>query len=146
MKTAINNLSKQNPLLLAAGAALVAWVVYSLIRKTIGDAAGAAGGIFSGNNAATKDTAYEGKGVLGTLGGVVDKVTGGGGSAVGGWIAGLLSSDVPVDTLDYIVTFPDGARHAVPSKSVASDGTFAYKGTRYMIGTQGTQRVARVAA
>ncbi len=77
MKSAVANLSKQNPMLLAAGAALLIYVVYMLARKTLSDAASGAAGILTGNNAATAGTDYEGKGVAGTLGAVTNAVLGG---------------------------------------------------------------------
>ena len=146
MKAAISNLSKQNPLMLAAGAALLVWAVYLLARKVVGDAAGAAGGLFSGKNAITKGTAYEGAGAAGTLGAAVDAVTGGATSSLGEWIGGLLASDKPGESVYYIATFPDGQKHAIASTTVASDGSFAYKGARYVLGMQGATRVAKVAA
>jgi len=97
MKAAITNLSKQNPLLLAAGAALLVYVVYSLARKTITDVAKGAGGVVSGNNALTRGTPYQDAGVLGTLGAATNTVLGGVpqrvGESVGGWIYDLLHSD-----------------------------------------------------
>src|SRR5690606_35306973 len=97
-KAATKYLQKQNPLMLAAGAALVVGVLYYLARRTVTDVASAAGGIVSGNNAVTEGTAYEGKGILGTLGGVLN-------SAlpflddVGEWVGGLGHNDVPGDNV-----------------------------------------------
>jgi len=142
---AIANLSKADPMKLAVGAGLLIVVLYMLARKTLSDAAGAAGGIISGNNAATSGTDYEGKGLGGTLGAVTNAATGGALGAVGGWIAGLLSSDDAGESLYYTVTFPDGARHAIPSLSVAANGTFTYAGKKYLLGHTGTTRVARPA-
>lgn len=95
---ALAYLDKQNPLMLAAGAALVLGVIYYLGRKTITDTVGAAAGLVSGNNAITRNqtnldgervTAYEGKGVLGTLGAINNSVSGGTfatlGEKIGGW-------------------------------------------------------------
>ncbi len=145
MKTAINNLSKQNPLLLAAGAALLVYVVYMLARKTVTDVVKGAGGLLTGNNAITEGTSYEGAGVLGTLGAATNAITGGAGEAVGGWIAGLLSSDSGGESLYYAVNFPDGSRHAVPASSVARSGAFTYSGKKYILGMQDGARVARYA-
>lgn len=158
MNAAVNNLSKADPLKLALGVGLLIGVVYFLARKTLGDVASGVGGIFSGNNALTRDTAYEGAGVLGTVGAGVDKVTGGLGTVGGAWIAGLLSSDSAGEDRYYAVRFPDGSRHSVPSTAVARSGAFTvgtssiwptgtrpYAGKRYILGTQGLERVARAA-
>lgn len=143
---AIDNLSKQNPLLLAGAAALLIYVVYSLARKTVTDTVRGAGGLLSGTNAITKDTAYEGKGVLGTLGGAVDSITGGFTSTVGGWIAATLPAGGPGEMLYYTVTLPGGDRASIPSGSVAKSGAFTYKGVKYILGTQDGKRVARYAS
>jgi hypothetical protein len=158
MNAAINNLSKQSPLLLAAGAALLLYVVYGLLRKTITDTAAAAGGILSGNNAATRGTDYEGKGAAGTVGAVTNAVLGGLPASAGSWIAGLLASDSAGEDRYYTARFPDGSRHAVPSTAVARSGAFTvgtdatwpagtrpYAGKRYILGMQGLERVARAA-
>lgn len=145
MKAAITSLSKQNPLLLAGAAAILIYVVYGLIRKTVKDTADAAGGLVSGNTPWTTGTPYENTGILGTLGGGIDKVTGGVASAAGGWIAGLLASDYVGEDLFFTTTFPDGAKHAVPSSTVARDGRFTYGGKNYIMGSQGIYHVARAA-
>lgn len=145
MKQVSSYLSKQSPLMLAAGAALLIGVAYFLARKTVKDVAGVAGGLVTGNNAITKDTPYEGQGVVGTLAGTIN-------SAlpfldnVGSWIGGL----IPVkggtgDMLFYSVTFPDGARHAIGESAVAKDGTFTYDGRRYVMYLQDGKRMARAA-
>lgn len=145
MKAAANYLQKQNPLMLAAGAALLIGLAYYLARRTVKDMATAAGGLVSGNNVITKDTPYEGQGVLGTLGGTIN-------SAlpflddVGSWIGGL----IPVkggtgDMLFYSVTFPDGARHAIGESAIQKDGTFTYEGRRYVLYMQDGKRYARAA-
>jgi hypothetical protein len=143
MKALVSSLSKQNPLLLAGGAALLLYVVYGLLRKTVTDTAKAAGGIITGNNAATAGTDYQDKGVAGTLGAVANRATGGALASAGSWIAGLFASDSAGEDVYYIVQFPDGAKHAIPSHSVAANGIFTYQGVRYQLGHTGTQRVAR---
>ena len=92
MNDAINNLTK-NPLLLAGGVVLVIGFVYWLGRKTITDTADGAAGLISGNNAITQNqtdfdgnptSAYEGKGVFGTVGGAFNAASGGLFASVGG--------------------------------------------------------------
>lgn len=94
MKAATAYLTKQNPLMLAAGVVLVIGAVYYLGRQTVKDVASVAGGVVSGNNALTQGTAYEGAGVLGTLGAAVNQASGGffetTGSKIGGWVYDLL--------------------------------------------------------
>jgi hypothetical protein len=89
MSTAIDK-ALANPVQLALGAAIVLGVVYVLGRKTLTDAGGAVAGAVSGNNAATRGTPYEGAGVLGTMGAVVNDASGGlfqqWGEAIGGWV------------------------------------------------------------
>lgn len=80
----------KNPVQLALAGGGLLLLVYFLGRKTISDVASGVGGIASGNNAATRGTAYEGAGAFGTLGAVVDKTSGGIfsdlGGALGGWL------------------------------------------------------------
>jgi len=87
-------LAKQNPLMLAAGVALVIGVVYFLGGKTLKAAAQIAGGIVSGNNALTEGTVYQGAGILGTLGSAANEASGGffetTGSKIGGWVYDVL--------------------------------------------------------
>lgn len=87
-------LAKQNPFVLAAGAVLVIGVVYYLGRKTVADVASGVGGVVSGNNAITEGTAYEGAGILGTVGAAANAASGGffetTGSKLGGWVYDLL--------------------------------------------------------
>ncbi len=98
--------SQTNPLALALGVVVVIAAVYYFGGKTLKAVAGAAGGVVSGNNDVTqnqttwdgeRETAYEGKGVLGTLGAAANSASGGGlasaGEAVGGWFYNLLNSD-----------------------------------------------------
>lgn len=79
-----------NPVQLALGACLVIGVVYWIGRKTLTDAASATAGLVTGNNAITAGTAYEGKGIAGTVGGAVDKAGGGLFSTIGGWLGGKI--------------------------------------------------------
>ncbi len=98
MKTPIAYLSKQSPLVLAGAAILVGGAIYLLARHTFKAAAEAAGGVLSGNNTITQNThnlagettsAYEDKGLLGTLGAATNTVLGGIpatiGETLGGW-------------------------------------------------------------
>jgi hypothetical protein len=75
-------------------AALAALAIYRTLRDdTVKLAEGvseAAGGIITGRNTLTANTAYEGAGVFGTLGAGVDSASGNSLSAVGEWIGGTL--------------------------------------------------------
>ena len=108
MNNVLANLSKQNPVMLAGAALLVVAGVYFLSRKAVADVANAAKdasgavvdtvtGVATGNNALTKDTPYEGAGVLGTVGAATNNLLGGvpqrAGEYLGGWIYDLLHSD-----------------------------------------------------
>ena len=109
----MNQLSKwatNNPLALALGVVAVIAAVYYFGGKTIKAVAGVAGGVVSGNNLITqnqtnwdgsKQDAYEGKGVLGTLGAAANTASGGAlssaGDAIGGWFYDLLHSDSSTD-------------------------------------------------
>lgn len=92
----------QNPIQLAIGVGLVITLVYFLARKTAGDAAQGAAGIITGNNAATRGTAYEGTGVVGTVAGSIDKASGGVlssiGEALGGWFYDVTHEDYDPST------------------------------------------------
>jgi hypothetical protein len=79
MKAAAAKLLGADPVKLAIGVAIVGGVGYLLLRqvakdigKVGGAAASAAGGLVTGNNAATQGTVYEGAGVAGTLGGAAN--------------------------------------------------------------------------
>ncbi len=91
-------LTRQSPVNLAIGVVLVLGVVYYLGRKTIEDTAKLGAGLATGNNVITqnqhnlagdKTTAYEDKGILGTLGGAANSLSGGifasVGETLGGW-------------------------------------------------------------
>lgn len=100
MNAAVNNLTKQNPLVLAvAGVAILAGLyyigreatkdAYSGAKTVAGDVGETVGGVFTGNNAITRDTPYQGGGVLGTLGAATNGILGGVpqkvGEKIGGW-------------------------------------------------------------
>lgn len=102
MKAAVSYLSKQSPLALAGGAALLLVVVYVVGKGALKGAAG----LVSGNNAITqnqtnaageKTTAYEGAGIVGTVGAVVNSASGGAGASfgesLGGWFYDLTHDD-----------------------------------------------------
>ncbi len=81
------------------GGGLILYLGYKAITKTAGAAAAAAGGIVSGNNAITANqttwsgqstNAYQGKGVLGTLGAATNSASGGALASIGDWIGGKL--------------------------------------------------------
>lgn len=149
MNTQLANKAIANALPLALGAGVILFAVYFVLRKAVGDTVGAvastAGGVVSGNNALTKDTAYEGRGILGTLGAAVNAATGGAGEWAGERIASWFDHEtVPGDSnIYYSVIFPDGARHAVGNAMIDKEGYFTRAGIRYRLGTSATgQRVA----
>lgn len=86
----MNSKLLDNPIQLAVGLAIVAGVVYFLGRKVITEAAAAAGGVVSGNNALTAGTPYAGAGLAGTLGAAANAASGGSlqsiGEALGSWV------------------------------------------------------------
>lgn len=144
LSKAIDNVTR-NPLLLAAGLALVGVAAYALVRKTITDAASAGAGLVSGDNAITeaaRTTAYRGTGVVGTLGAAVDIASGGTLSKVGEEISSWFVPASNGPSLTYAVRFPNGAMGAVNSESIDRNGYFTYegtsagypKGTRFRIG------------
>lgn len=101
MNNILNNLTRQNPIMLAGGALLIVAGFYFIGRKAISDTteavAGTIGGVVSGNNKLTEETPYEGAGVLGTVGAATNTLLGGvprkAGEALGGWIYNLTHSD-----------------------------------------------------
>lgn len=119
MSQALDNLSKQNLTNLAIGAAVVIGVVYLILRQTAKDvvAAGgavatAAGGVLTGDNVITSGstqhdfsgqstTAYEGKGVFGTLGAGTNSVLGGApasiGEIIGQWTFDIFGPKVDIN-------------------------------------------------
>lgn len=161
MKSAIDK-ALENPLPLAGAAVLIIGVLYYLARKTVKDVAEAAGGVVSGNNVITQNqtnaagekvTAYEGRGILGTLGAAVNSVSGGIFASIGqsetvgsvvDSVAGWFSSNTaPTGNLYYRVIFPDGSAHAIVDSSVDKNGYFVWSGKRYRMGyNQGNQRIA----
>ena len=111
MKAAvIGYLGKQNPLMLAGGAALLIGVAYFLARKTVKDTVNLGAGLVSGNNAITqhqtnaageKTAAYQGAGVVGTIGAATNSASGGVfasiGESIGGWLYDATHSDPLAD-------------------------------------------------
>lgn len=73
---------------LAVGA-VVAIGIFLFLKKQLGEAASAAGGLVSGNNAITEGTVYAGGGVLGTVGAATNSASGGVlesiGDSLGSW-------------------------------------------------------------
>lgn len=86
----------------AAAVVVGGGLVIYLGRQAVSAAADTAGGILSGNNDLTRDTVYEDKGVLGTLGAAANTMSGGSlekvGSAIGGWLFDRLNPD-PLNTI-----------------------------------------------
>jgi hypothetical protein len=74
----------QGHLVLAGIAVVAVGGVYWMTTK----AAKTVGGIASGNNELTKGTAYEGQGLLGTLGASMNIVSGGALESFGSWLGG----------------------------------------------------------
>jgi hypothetical protein len=76
---------------------IVLYLLWNKLQKTAGEVASGVGGLASGNNAITKSArtdAYQGAGILGTLGAATDQILGGVpsqiGEALGGWTYDLL--------------------------------------------------------
>lgn len=95
-----------NPIQLALALGGVIALVYFIGRKALGAAADGAAGLVSGNSAITRNqtnatgdqvTAYQGRGVLGTLGAAANTASGGTlssiGEALGGWIYDVTHDD-----------------------------------------------------
>lgn len=89
--SALDRIAK-NPWPLVIGGVVLAGVVYFFGKQLLASL----GGIFTGNNALTEGTDYEGTGVAGTVGAAFDAASGGTlssvGSAIGTGLADLLSS------------------------------------------------------
>lgn len=98
MKTPLDYLAKQSPANLAMGAGVLIVVAYVLARQAVKDVADGAASIVTGDNIITQNqtnaagetvTAYQGAGVLGTLGAVANSASGGVlasiGEKLGGW-------------------------------------------------------------
>ena len=99
MSRAFSYLNNQDPMKVALAAVIVIGVVYYLARKTVGDVAQGVGSVVSGNNAITENqsnwngesvSAYQGKGVIGTIGAAANTASGGllssWGEGIGGWL------------------------------------------------------------
>lgn len=86
---------------------------------------------------------YSGFGLLSTPAAATNLAIGGAPAALGEGIGGGLfsifgSSSSAADATYYTVTFPDGSRHAIKSANVDSTGNFAYGGTNYRLGDDGS--------
>ncbi len=85
---------KKHPIALPLAAAALVGVVYYVARRAVVETATAAAGVVTGNNVVTqtaRTTAYEGKGILGTLGALFDHASAGSLSRVGEKIGGVLA-------------------------------------------------------
>ena len=85
--------------ILAGG--IVVYMLWNHAKSAAAAVASAAGGLLSGNNAITAntidwggapETAYQGKGVPGTVGAAINTVSGGAAASLGNWIGGGLYS------------------------------------------------------
>lgn len=122
-----SNILSQPPIQLAIAAVLVIGFVYILFRKSISDVAEGIGNVNAG-------TPYEGAGVIGTLGNVANRISGGTLAAAGESISRYFFPVEPAsENLFYIATFPDGQRHSIPSRSVDQNGFFQRDGVRYRL-------------
>lgn len=99
MRSPVAALAGANPLLLGAGLAVLLIVGYSLARGALGEVAGIGAGLVTGDNAITRNQtnaageatdAYQGAGVLGTLGAATNSVSGGVFASVGESIGGAI--------------------------------------------------------
>lgn len=75
-----------DPVKLGIGLAILAGGLYLLTRGALKDAAGAVGGLVSGDNAITRGTPYQGAGLPGTVGAVTNAASGGVLERFGGWL------------------------------------------------------------
>lgn len=91
--------AKDKPVQFAIAVSLIGFAVYYLAGSTIKAAANVVGGAVSGNNAITQNQtnlagekvdAYEGAGILGTVGATFNSASGGSlasiGESLGGWL------------------------------------------------------------
>jgi len=96
----------EKPIPLAVAAVVLIGFVYWLGKKTIKDTANFVGGVASGNNVITQNqtdasgnvvTAYQGAGIVGTVGAAFNSVSGGtlasAGEGISNWVYDLLHSD-----------------------------------------------------
>lgn len=92
-----------------------------------------------------KGTAYEGAGVVGSLGNATNMLLGGAPQSLGESLSAWIAPDYDPGVY-YTVTFPDNAKHAVLSTDVGPGGYFMYLGKRYVLGiNQGGYKVAQAA-
>lgn len=140
-------------------------LAYVLVRYVIpklagGTAKGALNSISAVNDALSKNDLtqnstdfsgdkvdYSGHSVVGDLAAGANDVSGGTLASLGESIGtGLYSifgaKDTASSTVDYLVLFPDGKRHAVPASSVDGSGNFSYDGQQYTLGTTSSGRIA----
>lgn len=96
MSAAAGYLAKQSPVTLAIAGGVVLVLGYLVVKEV----AKAGAGLVSGNNAITRNqtnaagekvTAYEGAGVLGTVGAATNSASGGVLASVGEWIGGKVA-------------------------------------------------------
>lgn len=68
------------------------------------------------------------------------------GGALGSGLFNILHPDTTGEMLYYIITFPDGKRHAIGSLTVNADGQFSYAGARYqmLVGKDGMRYAAKL--
>ena len=135
----LSNALNAPPIQLAIAGVIILGFVYYLTRKTISDVGSATG--FN-----TAGTPFEGAGVVGVVGNVVNKATGGVLASAGERISRYFAPlDDPSPNLFYTATFPDGQRHAIASTLVDKSGFFFYKGLRYRLAFNTETPAKRVA-
>lgn len=106
MKAITGYIAKQSPIAIAIGASVLVGIVYLLGRKVITEVVDVGAGLVTGNNAITKNQtnaagiktdAYEGGGIVGTAGAVVNSASGGTlasvGESIGGWLYDMTHLD-----------------------------------------------------
>ncbi len=104
-----------NLLFILGGVGVVGYLGYQLLQKLINP---------------NKGTQYEGGGVPGTIGNALNQASGGilaaTGSAIGGKLYDWINPNAGGLTTVYVITFPDGSKHAINPNAVSSAGTFMY--------------------
>jgi hypothetical protein len=146
---------------IAIGGAAIGAVVFIVWygKKQVAQAADLVGSVASGNNAVTRNqvdasgekvTAYEGAGILGTLGAAFNSVSGGTLASLGSWLGGktydIVSWFSPGDQPDVYqsVIFPDGSRHAIKLSDVSKDGLVDVDGTLYRLANNSSGKISAV--